>query len=301
MKGKTIKAILQKKHKEFVESIMDPRVKELVRQNSIITGGSIVSLLTDQKVSDFDYYFTDQETVIAVAKYYVDLFTEKTGLDIWVGRDADDRDRVCIVVSSEGIAYESKNGTVSDNLQEQADNNEGLALAGMDAVTPAEEEEKPKYRPVFLSTNAITLSNKIQLVIRFYGPPEEIHKNYDFVHCTCWWRSEDGHLELPQAALESIITKELIYQGSRYPLCSIFRTRKFIERGWRINAGQYLKMALQLNGMDLLDLRTLREQLTGVDSLYFMQVIEKIEAKLAKDPDWSFDSNYLIEVINRIF
>jgi hypothetical protein len=163
------------------------------------------------------------------------------------------------------------------------------------------EKEVPKYKAVFLSTNAISLTNKVQLVIRFYGDAYEIHSNYDFVHATCFWRSEDNYLSLPREALEAIITKELIYTGSKYPLCSIFRTKKFINRGWQINAGQYLKMALHLNEMNLLDLSVLEEQLTGVDAAYFHQVIDSIRNKQNGDPNFELDNMYLFEVINRIF
>src|SRR6185437_3482208 len=96
---------------------------------------------------------------------------------------------------------------------------------------------------------------------------------------TCYWRSENSHLSLPRKALEAIITKELVYSGSKYPLASIIRTRKFINRGWQINAGQYLKMTLQLNQMDLLNVDVLEEQLTGVDAAYFHQVIELARKK----------------------
>ena len=61
--------------------------------------------------------------------------------------------------------------------------------------------------------------------------------------------------------------------GSKYPLCSIIRTRKFIQRGYTINAGQYLKMAMQLNELDLKDVSVLQDQLIGVDSAYFDMVI----------------------------
>ena len=69
------------------------------------------------------------------------------------------------------------------------------------------------------------------------------------MHCTNYWTSWDREVVTSAAALESILTKDLKYQGSQYPVCSIIRTRKFIERGWTINAGQYLKMAIQIGAM----------------------------------------------------
>ena len=61
MNRKTINKILTKKHEDFLSSITNEEVKKLIDKNSIITGGSIVSLLLNEKVNDYDYYFTDKE------------------------------------------------------------------------------------------------------------------------------------------------------------------------------------------------------------------------------------------------
>lgn len=294
MKAKTIKSVLQKKHNDFVASIKDEEVRKLVEKNSIITGGAIVSLLQNEKVNDFDYYFTNKETVLKVAKYFVDQFNREKDHKVTV---IEEDDRVKIMVRSKGIAGEPQDYESDENELEAAT----LFVNDDSSVDELKDQENPKYCPVFLSTNAISLTGKIQLVMRFYGDADQIHENYDFVHATCFWRSEDNFLSLPREALEAIITKELIYVGSKYPLCSIFRTKKFIKRGWHINAGQYIKMALQLNKMDLLDIKVLEDQLTGVDSAYFMKVIQNIKDKQEDNPDFKLDNNYLFEVINRIF
>jgi hypothetical protein len=148
-----------------------------------------------------------------------------------------------------------------------------------------------------MSTNAITLSDKIQIVLRFYGEPDEIHKNYDFVHCTNYWSSWDHKLTLHPAALEALLSRELRYVGSKYPICSVFRLRKFIHRGWQINAGQILKMCLQISQLDLGDVRVLEDQLTGVDVAYFVELVEKLKEK---DPE-KVNSAYLVEILDRMF
>lgn len=149
--------------------------------------------------------------------------------------------------------------------------------------------------------NAISLSNKIQIVTRFYGKVEEIHKNYDFVHCTCAWSSWDNEVFLPPKALECIINKELYYVGSKYPLCSIIRTRKYIERGYHINAGQYVKMCMQLNELDLKDVKVLEEQLTGVDTTYFQMMVEALQKHMEETGDSKVDTMYAMELINKLF
>src|SRR5690625_923960 len=237
-------------------------------------------MLLDEDVNDYDYYFTNKETVLAVAEYFVSEFNKKHDRKVSV---QDDDGRVKVFIQSEGVAGEP----------------EGHEIDEEDVFDV--KDDKEDFEPVFLSTNAISLRGKVQIVLRFYGDADEIHENYDFVHAKCYWRAENNHLSLPRESLESILTKELIYTGSKYPLCSIFRAKKFINRGWYINAGQYLKMALQLNEMDLLDVKILEEQLTGVDDAYFQMLLNAIEEKKEKDPNFKLNNSYLIEVINRIF
>jgi hypothetical protein len=148
-----------------------------------------------------------------------------------------------------------------------------------------------------MSTNAITLSHRVQIILRFYGEPDAIHENYDFVHCTNYWSSWDNELILRQPVLESLLARELRYVGSKYPICSLIRIRKFIKRNWTINAGQVLKMAFQVSELDLNDINVLEDQLTGVDVAYFAQLIEKIREK---DPE-KVNAAYLIEIIDRMF
>lgn len=300
MKAKTIKSVLSKVHKNFVESITDERVKGLVEVNSIISGGCITSMLLNENVNDYDFYFTNKETVEAVANYYVNKFNELNPDKNIKPRVVIEEERIRIRIQSAGVVSEKDEEPDYEYFETVSD----PAKAGeyIKSVFEVEEqEEKGKHRPIFLSDNAITLSGKLQLVIRFYGSPEAIHENYDFVHAMCFWRSKDNHLELPAKALESILTKELIYHGSKYPLASIIRTRKFIKRNWNINAGQYLKMVLQLGELDLNNVNTLEDQLTGMDAAYFQQVLRQIRERIDADSDFKLTSTYLIEIIDRMF
>lgn len=291
MNAKNIKKALGAKIDRWLDTL-PTETKKLVGDNIIVTGGSIVSLLTGDEVHDYDVYFKTKESCLKVAEYYVKQFNElhpermcKAKVKMEVS-PLTGEDRISVFIKSSGVAGEV-NG-ITDESEPEIEQQEADAT-------------KPKYRPVFLSSNAITLSDKIQIVIRFYGSPEEIHKNYDFVHCTCWYDYKENKLELPPRALEAIINKELYYMGSRYPLCSIIRTRKFLGRGWTINAGQYLKMALQLNELDLHNINVLEDQLTGVDSAYFMMAISAIRQRMEEDSSFRLDNSYLFEIINKIF
>lgn len=300
MRAKTIKSILQKKHNDFVESIEDEKVKALVKENSIITGGCIVSMLLGEKVNDFDYYFTNHETALAVTNYYVNKFRELNPKQEVIVKE--DGGRIRIWIQSQGVAEED-NPDGYNYFEEDSDptDAEDYVKQVADALENAEDKSGPKYRPVFLTSNAITLSDKIQLVIRFYGDAAEIHSNYDFVHCTCYWTSKDGELVLPNEALQAILAKELIYKGSKYPLASVIRTRKFIQRGWVINAGQYLKMSMQIGELNLKDPTVLEDQLVGVDVAYFLQIINYLKERQEKDEAFEITTAYIVEIVDRLF
>lgn len=311
MKKKTINAVICKKFDEWVESIADESVKKLVKENTIVTGGCIASMLLKEEVNDFDCYFTNKETVKAVATYYVNQWNEANSGDGYILDGADlekegDRniaggvglnmtpDRIKIVFQSDGIAKEE--GALEDAAEIEE---------WPDGKPVVDEESKPKFRPIYLSCNAITLSQKIQIVIRFHGDPDNIHQHYDYIHCTNYWLSKTRELTLKQPALEALLARELRYIGSKYPLASVIRTRKFIKRGWTINAGQYLKMAFQISELNLKDISVLEDQLTGVDVAYFNHLISALQAHSDKQKEegkeFKLEYSYLATIIDKIF
>lgn len=305
MQEKTIKSVLRRKVDEWAATIEDEAVRALVLRDTIITGGAIANMLLGEPVNDFDVYFTTHETTLAVTRYYVAKFKEnpppKFEHGAAVGISVQDHgDRIKIVVKSAGIAGE-EGGEGYKYFEQISDPSEPEAF--VDGVIASKDDtesnDKPKFRPVFLSSNAITLSDKVQIVIRFFGSPDEIHENYDFIHCTCCWDRKTGTLRLPTAALVSLMNKRLHYKQSKYPLCSFIRTRKFLSRGWSINAGQYVKMAWDLNKLDLSDIDVLEDQMIGVDSAYFQEVIDILRKNTAEGKP--IDESYLIQIIDKVF
>lgn len=316
LKSKTIKSVLRTKVDAWLETIEDEDLRKVCAREAIVTGGSIASMLLGEDVNDFDIYFRTKGTVRRVADYYVKKFEEQrkaqggVPINIYVEEvnDTKGKRRVRIVVKSAGVAGEGqeKDYQYFEGVQNDHDAGQYVSEAFdplsdvkdvADDAQRAMEDEGPRYGPTFLSTNAISLRGKIQLILRFYGDPDEIHESYDFVHCMNYWESGEGKLTLKPEALEALRSRTLVYKGSQYPLCSIIRTQKFIKRGWWINAGQFLKMAMQVSELDMKDHAVLEEQLTGVHVAYFAEVIEKIKER---DPE-RVNSAYLTEIIDRMF
>lgn len=313
-KTKTIKSVIRRKVDQWLKSIENEELRKLLADKVVVTGGCVASMLLGEEVNDFDIYLRDHDSTLALATYYLEHFKTRkhNGIDVPLSV-LDENGRIRIVAKSSGIASEDGSDKPYQYFEGRPDQ-EGEEYVSEIMTDPAtvedayeeteqkalktEGEDKKKYRPVFMTSNAITLSDRIQVILRFYGEPEEIHKNYDYVHCTNYWKSWDGgELVLRPEALEALLSRTLSYVGSKYPVCSVVRMRKFVQRGWRINAGQILKMAMQISALDLTDIKVLEDQLTGVDTAYFLQLIERLKEK---DPE-KVDTAYLVEIIDRIF
>jgi len=318
MKASTIKLVLRQKLDSWLETITDETLAREIKQNVIVSGGAIASMLLGEKANDYDLYFKTKDVTIKAAQYYINVFNSNNGslkttavascnpvlkIEPRTNIKGVTEERVIIYMKSSGVASESQ------AQYEYFENQVEIATdAFMDSlqINPTDlvedliainKDKKNRYRPVFFSENAITLSDKIQLVTRFYGEPSEIHENYDYAHAMCYYDYNSDTLVLHPEALEAILSKTLIYKGSLYPIASIFRIRKFISRGWRITAGQMLKIIWQITEINLKDPLVLREQLIGVDQAYMHQLLRALES----NDGARIDAAYIAKLIDEIF
>lgn len=297
MKIKTIEKVINDKINEWIESVTDNDIKKIIKSHSIVTGGCIASMLLREEVNDFDVYLDSKESVKKVSDYYLKKINSQE-IELIDGENYKG-----FLYNTEGLGYDIQFAGISHQKARCCSNlcEDRIKIFFPDKgiyLLTYEEENKEKYKPMCLSANAITLSDKIQIVIRFHGKPEEIHKNYDFVHATNYWYN--GKLVINQPALESLITKELRYIGSKYPITSVIRSKKFVKRGFTISAGMYLKICYQISELNLTDLVVLEDQLAGVDVAYFNLIIEALQTKQA-EPEFNLSYEYLAELIDRIF
>lgn len=309
MKPRNIEKHLRGKISDWLESIEDEQVREVAAKGTIVMGGAIASLILGERPHDYDIYFKDKETTWAVAEYYVDKFKanppaqfRREGEEIPIDL-VDDDGRIKVVVKSAGVVGEE----AGEYAYFEADPDPTDQAAFLETVfTVAEEEaeeEKPPYRPIFLSTNAITLSDKVQMVIRFYGSPSDVKSTYDFLHVTGYWCSWTNKLSIAKDALWALLNKELVVinGGTQYPIAAICRIRKFLNRGFHIVAGQVLKLCFAVCELDLSDYTVLEDQLTGVDWAYFQELLSYIRAN--KDEcmeDGKMRLPYVMELIDRL-
>ena len=332
MKQSTIKKVLRKKLDQWGDSINQHskanNITELsedmirtLKENTMVCGGAITSMLMGEKPNDYDLYFKNKATVLLMSNYYSGRFKKSHGTNITVKQYKfrnirnQEEDRVGFWIQSAGIASETSNpyryfecvseDSITENYFDSlTTSDEGPNPPEGDSIEEGIEFAKEiqrssvSFRPIFFTDNAVTLANKIQIVIRFYGEAEQIFDTYDYAHNMCSYDYKSDKLFVPATAMEAILSKTLIYQGSLYPVSSIFRMRKFINRGWRITAGQMLKILWQIKDINLDSVPVLRDQLMGVDIAYMSQLISHL-TNLPKGT--KIDSIYIAKLIDEIF
>lgn len=291
MKRRTIANHLNKKLKEWTNTL-PKELQQEAYNNAIVTGGAITSMLLGHMPNDYDIYFKNVDIAKKVAEHYLETVLNYTNDKVSRVEVVARENSVQIIIKSAGVLSSETNINEYEYF-------ESMPQEELDKYVDkwAMKSDKP-YKVAFISSNAISLTADIQIITRFVGAPEKIHKNYDFVHTTNYYTVEDG-LVLNQPALESILAKELKYTGSLFPICSLFRIKKFIRRGWTISAGEILKIAYDINKLDLDDISVLQEQLIGVDAAYFHQVLSLIRQHT--NSGQQLDRTYLFEAINRVF
>lgn len=307
MRAKTINKVIAKKMDEWINTVEDLDLRKDLMENIVVTGGCITSMLLKEDPNDYDVYFKDVKVCKRLTEYYLKemghsdvpvYLTDTSGNFEIFPEFKENCDELYVSPFIESNGYLSEKNIYQDKEVMDVLREEGECTPA--EIVNNEVDGKKKYRPVFITSNAVTLSNKIQFITRFCGVPEQIHKNFDFHHTKLYWTKEEG-VVLDAEALECILNKRLIYTGSKFPLCSFIRTRKFIQRGWTIDAGQYVKMGIQLNGFDLLEPKTLVSQLIGVDTSYFAWLLDELTKPDSLTDEGKIDKNHAINLINYMF
>lgn len=304
LRRKTIRQNIERKLNSWLKTLPE-EIRNKVEDDLVVTGGAIASMLLGETVNDYDVYCQSYTTSAILAAYYVKQFNhnrkESALTELPVCKnvvDADGSMRVAVYIKSTGVAGEAENVDAYDYFEQSADS--AGAAEYLEQIKQELPEETTRYRPVFLSENAITLSDQIQVIIRFTGAPEEIRNNFDYVHATNHYDSKTKQLVLKPDALESLLSKSLVYRGSRFPICSLFRMRKFLDRGWSISAGEILKMAAQVSELDLNNAEVLREHVLGLDTNYFLELLRMIEEFKAGSPGKPMELSYIVQLIDKL-
>lgn len=246
MKKLQIEKLLTGVIKDFVSTINDENIKNIIIEKGYITGGCIPSMITDQWVNDYDIYFKDKESAENIKQYFTDN-------------------------------KESYN------------------------------KNRDKYKCKLITDNAINLDNKIQLITKWYGSPEQVTNNFDWAHIKSWYNCNSKLIVMCNDVYQLLVEKELKYTGSQYPLSSLFRLKKYLAKGWTISNNDILRIVLDI--MNILSKRkeTKQEFMTDFpheiefeESEFDEELLVEKDTSIIEEYNFLIDKETLIEQMNGV-
>ncbi len=164
-----------------------------------------------------------------------------------------------------------------------------------------------EYSNTFTSKNALTFyggKNTVQVIIKpglFQDNVKDIVDQFDFTVCQAGIDPKTETFYCAPDFFPDLAARRLNYNvKAKYPLASLWRSRKYQKKGFTIRASELVKLALRLGEFNLKDIDTLKDQLEGVDSSYLRPFLGYLDGQLTEenrqidlDNVYSYLSDYL--------
>ena len=140
--------------------------------------------------------------------------------------------------------------------------------------------------PPFVSANCITFKRKgrgrkvwtVQLITRFSGNPYDVFKNFDFTITTGAYRFWDADFYFGDRFFPDISARKLVFMGaSEYPICALWRTKKYQARGYDCPGSTIMHIGLAIVRLQIETYGELKKQLLGIDTIYLQKLLEREE------------------------
>ena len=139
----------------------------------------------------------------------------------------------------------------------------------------------------------------MQLITRFTGEAEDIFQWFDFTVTHGAYDFEKEGFVFGDRFFMDVSKRRLVYSGaSKYPICAMYRTKKYVARGYELPGSTIMHIALSIVQLQIENYQQLKEQLMGIDTVYLQKLLE------AKQPDAPVDYGEFIyeafQTIDRI-
>lgn len=152
----------------------------------------------------------------------------------------------------------------------------------------AESEDSPTFTTTDTAWTHIDQDkDQYQLICAAYAEPEEMVRNFDFSCCMGAWTLETDFV-LDDNFLKHCSQRRLVFNtNAGFPICSLWRAQKFIQRGWKLPGIEAIKLGLAIHHLHLNDRRELKRQLMGIDTLFLKDLTDALDK--SKEVAYDFD------------
>jgi len=141
------------------------------------------------------------------------------------------------------------------------------------------------YKTACTTENAQTFCKRVgkrkyevQVITRFTGSPEEILNTFDFTCVMGLWNFREGKFYAHEFFLRDVARRRLVYSNkSQYPICALYRTKKYVERGYDFPGSTLVAISLAIHSLQLNTYKDLKGQLLGIDTSMFKEITENMD------------------------
>jgi hypothetical protein len=134
-----------------------------------------------------------------------------------------------------------------------------------------------------VTRNAVTLKRRsdksnhiytVQLITRFTGLPYEVMNWFDFTITQGAYCFTENDFFFGERFFADLAKKKLVYLGSSmYPICAMYRTKKYQARGFTTPGSTIMHIALSIIRLEIKTYRDLKDQLMGIDTMYLQGLL----------------------------
>jgi len=265
---------------DTIKGFVDPVLAELTKEekaiflsNAFIAGGCLTSVIQDKKINDCDIFFKNPVALKIIASKLI----RKTA-------DKEIKDSDFIIRPDEQVPELYSVSIPDFKLKPAADTATGSTI-------------------VYKTSNALSLKNRVQIVTRFVGPPDQVFKTFDFAHCKLSYEFVNqgnlaGKMVITPEAQDAINKKELHYsERSRFVLSAFLRAFKFQSRGWKITPQCLVSLSMDMGRINWKNKEIAKRELNGVYGLLGFNT-EEILALCSKKGQ--VDTKKLIEELKEL-
>lgn len=115
----------------------------------------------------------------------------------------------------------------------------------------------------------------VQLITRFTGEAKDIFQWFDFTVTHGAYDFEKEVFVFGDRFFMDVSKRRLVYSGaSKYPICAMYRTKKYVARGYELPGATIMHIALSIVQLQIENYQQLKEQLMGIDTMYLQKLLE---------------------------
>jgi|SRR5579872_2518407 len=136
--------------------------------------------------------------------------------------------------------------------------------------------------------------HRVQLIKCVLRTPAEVLEGFDFTICQGGLDWNDGFI-FGKDFFQHLAQRRLVFNiKAEYPICSLYRLRKFIKRGFHFSGIEAIKLGLRIQALQIDTYADLRKQLMGIDTMFLRDLTDSLKGQEQQ----KYDLNEFLDTLN---